>query len=494
MLPKIHRHIDNILASRLGADDLYYQHGESQYILVFDSLNETEARQRCRSLESAICRKLLGEGSALEGIESQSTVAVIDPDLPEHSDVPPSAAIGEFLRQRKGSAEPTDDGERARDRLGSLKEKLDRLLALLGHVEDDLAAGQASGAPSDAKAALLGRLERVTAMLRDTQQALATGGRGSPPAGAVEPGGAGPRQGSDETWDQLVRLLDQTLGKAREELGQSDMLAVLGAEIDIDPGESADATDSNAGDVLFSYQPVWQVRKQVLNAFVCGITMRADGDFTAVDSVMGSEDDENLIASVDRLILMKASADIQRAVESNHKNIIIVPVHFSTLSTPKNRRDYVQNCTTLREDCRQYLVFELIYPFVGVSNLPIVNAMAIVKPFCRAIVLRVGIDYPQFADLGAAGLYSAGTDLAECALGETELAAKINIFKTRTERSRLRSHLYGAGTLAIAVTAIGAGFDFLGRSAVAAPLDSLDGMQRFNLENLYHRRGIIRAE
>lgn len=473
MLAKVHRIIETVLASRLLPQEPFFRYGDCQYILVFDTTDEEDARRRCRSLEELILRKLLGEDGVIRGLDLPPVTGPADARVPP-SPVPSLAAIVEQLtRQAEADARP-----RSAEPSDPVKHRLDRLLGLLGQIAGSLSAHQVPGEQESTKAAALERIDRTTKLARDAARAMATG---DGQAAAIDQ-------------DHVIGLLEQSLSKIHQDMGQLGL--AVGTPFEPEPKRpAAPAGESDWGqsELSLSYLPVWQVKKQAISTFVCGITSRTGSTLDNLEPLIAAEEDPSLVAAVDRLLLLKAIAELRSALEINRRYIIIVPVHYSSLSKKNLRQQYLSTCATLGEDCRPYLIFELVYPFVGVSNLPVINAISLIKPYARAVFLRVGIDYPDFTDLAGAGTFSAGTDLGESGITEIELAAKINSFQSRIERAKLRSHLYGVGTLSLASVAIGAGADFLGGSAVASPLHSLDGMQEYQLTNLFRRHGVFGA-
>ncbi len=471
MLTKVHRIIETVLASRLLPQEPFFRYGDCQYIIVFDTTEEEDARRRCRSLEELILRKLLGEDGVIRGLDLPPIIGPVDSRARPSPGLPLAAIVAQLARQTEASAPP-----RSADRSDPVQPRLDRLLDVLGRIAGSLTAKEVSSEQESVKAAALERIERMSKLARDAERAMANGDG----------------QAAAINQDQVVGLLEQSLGKIQQELGQLGVSVGALGEAEL-KAPALPASDSNGSQsaLSLSYLPVWQVKKQAISTFVCGITSQTGSTIQDLEAMIAAEEDPSLVAAADQLLLLKAIAELRSALEMNRRYIIIVPVHFSSLSKKNLRQQYLSTCATIGEDCRPYLIFELVYPFVGVSNLPVINAISLIKPYARAVFLRVGIDYPDFTDLAGAGTYSAGTDLNESGITEVELAAKINSFQNRIERGKLRSHLYGIGTLSLASVAIGAGVDFLGGSAVASPLHCLDGVQEYQLTNLFRRHGVF---
>lgn len=475
---KIHQIMENVLASRLQAHEPFFRYGEGKYIVVFDLTDEQEANQRCRSLEGLIVRKLLGEESAQNELGIGPTLVGIDPnDLAGR--LLTSAKIAELLGQEIEAFGAAARAARTPGGIDAVKTTLERLQARLGDLADALTRREDPGVSNGARAAILDRVEQMTRLTGDTTQIVAHAAAPAGQAALIDSG-------------VLADLLSQTHTKLEKESSRISLsLSSAFADKREEVIPSLTAIDWSKADLLLSYLPLWQVKRHAISTFVCGIMTKINSVFQSVESMIAAEDDTSIVAAVDQLILLKAITELRCALEMNRKYIIVIPVHFSSLSRQNLRQQYIKTCASLGEDCRPFVIFELIYPYVGVSNLPVINALSTIKQYARAVFLRVGIDYPDFTDLAGAATLSAGTDLAECGLGEIDLVAKINGFKARTERAKLSCLLYGVNTLSLASIAIGAGVDYLGGHSVATPIESLDGMQQYYLENMFRRHGLF---
>lgn len=543
---KVHYIIESILARRLSSGDQYVRQGDDHYYFLFSGLSESEARIKCTLLTQEITAKLMGDEAGmaeLAGLDLRSVVARVD-DI-ESPATAPLKAIDQVLSRKQAEEVRADrDAPEPVDRNTLPKAQLKSLIAILETVERDLKQWHQMTLPAARHGNIVARLEGVAQLLRQAEHAFAemaaaiptpdqdAAGAPASPTATAEPGWqathaeptrpdggpvwteteAGrptepfPTMGisekaamaarADPKWQVfrvLPKLIERTLVKIETELKhQAELLA-----LDIPSAVAATASapepalpepppfDWSEAEVIFSYLPMWQVSKKAINSYLCQLALKANEQIHPIEAMFDDEIDESVIAALDRLVLRKVLQDIHILLRSEHRNIVVVPVHFSTLVSSRARREYLGVCTLVRPEHQPYLVWELIYPHIGISNGPVQQAASVLKPHARAILLRVDLDYPQFDDLAPAGVYAVGTDLADRTQSEAELIHKLEIFKTRAERSGLKAYLHGARSLSLATAAVCAGFDHIDGGIIAPPIDNPEGIQTYRIESVY---------
>ncbi len=541
---KVHYIIEGILARRLSPGDQYVRQGDDHYYFLFSGLSEAEARIKCTLLTQEITAKLMGEEAGIAevaGLRLRSVVARVD--SLEHPATAPLEAVDRTLSHKQAEESRVDRDVPAPPGRHILpKTQLKDLLSVLETIEHDLKQWKLMPPPEARQGSTIARLEGVAHLLRQAEHAFADLAAANPtpdleaagdPASpkAAEPGwqvmpvqpkrvGDGPlwtemepehsaeplvtavpaKVGgplrADPQWqvfNVLPKVIERTLVKIEAELKRQAELLGLGSPPAVPPTASGMKAappepppfDWSEAEVIFSYLPMWQVSKKVINSYLCQLAFKVGEDIRPIETLFDEEIDENVITALDRLVLRKVLQDIHVLLKSEHRNIIVVPVHFATLVSPRARRDYLSVCALIRPELQPYLVWELTYPHLGISNAPIQQAASVLKPHARAIMLRVNIDYPHFDDLIAAGIYAVGTDIAECSQSEGELIHKMEAFKTRVERSGLRAYLHGVRSLSLATAAVCAGFDHIDGRIIAPPIDNPEGIQTYRIESLY---------
>ncbi|CAK0768129.1 hypothetical protein WCLP8_410008 [uncultured Gammaproteobacteria bacterium] len=537
---KAHSLIEGILTHRLSPGDHYIRQDDDSYYFQFSGLSETEARIKCALLTREITIKLMGEEAGMAGLGLQ--FALTRGDGPE-----PSAQLSPGPIERLPDPKQAGDAQANRDssipgnRDAIPKTQIKDLLSILENTERDLKRWQMEPL-AEGRGAIVMRLEGVAQLLRQAEHAFAelaaanpmlaeaaadlptapmtgepdwqpfhvqSGPSVGPPAwteaasgrpteslrpNAPDAAGTPARLAPEwQVFQVLPKLIGRTLVKIEMELrrqaelsGLAPASAVERAGFVVEPVyPEPPPFDWSQAEVIFSYLPMWQVSKKAINSYLCQLALKVGQEIHPIEAMFDGEVDETTIVALDRLVLRKTLQDIHILLKGDRRNIIVVPVHFTTLALSRGRRDYLGICAQIRPEHQSYLVWELIYPHIGIANTPLHQAIAVLKPHARAILLRVDIGYPQFDDLAAAGVYAVGADLPHQSRREGETIRKMEAFKIRAERGGLKAYLHDVGSLSLATAAVCAGFDHIDGAIIAAPIDNPEGIRSYKIESLY---------
>ena len=509
---KVHSIIAGILARRLSAADYYVRQGEENYYFLFSGLSESDAKIKCALLASEIMTSLIGDAAGKEelaGLDFRSVVVQLDDTT--KPEVATLEAIGELLsrKQAQEDAAKAAVAKAAPDELNALpKAQLKGLLPLLEAIEHELKQWRQTPPGSTERAEVVARLEGVGQLLRQAEDAFASHVAIHPPAGqdytAAAPGSplegarddAGPPAHTGPEWQLfhvLPRLIAQTLFKIETELKRQGALLGLEAPQPAPARAAAVAPaprerppfDWAAGEVIFSYLPMWQISKKVINSYLCQLALKDSDEIHPIEALFDDEIDEVVIASLDRLVLREALKSIGVLLKSDRRNNIVVPVHFATLASSRARREYLGVLALVRPEHRPYLIWELSYPHIGISNSPILQAASLLRPYGRRILLRVRIDYRHFDNLAVAGIYAVGTEIADKSGGEARTIHKMESFRARVEQAGLKAYLHGANSLSLATAAVCAGFDHIDGDIIAHSIDNPEGIHSYRIETPY---------
>ncbi len=510
---KIHSIIGGILARRLSRADYFVREGDDKYYFFFSGLSESDAKIKCTLLTSEIMASLIGDKAAkaeLAGLDFRSVVAQVDGATDPAGTT--LEAIDDLLSRKQAEEAPAVS---ARADVTALpKAQLKGLLPLLEAIEHELKQWRQTPPGSDERKEIVARLEGVGQLLRQAEDAFAAhvaanpapgqdetaGGPDSPMATLssvkteLEDAGAPAHRGPEwQLFNVLPGLIAKTLFKIEAELKHQG--ALLGLEAPQAPQPKAFVVepvlrdrppfDWSAGEVVFSYLPMWQISKKAINSYLCQLALQAGDEIHPIEALFDDEIDEVVIASLDRLVLRESLKSIGLLLKSGRRNNIVVPVHFATLASSRARREYLGVLALVRPEHRPYLIWELSYPHIGISNSPILQAASLLRPYGRRILLRVRIDYRHFDNLAVAGIYAVGTDIADGNLGEASTIHKMDTFRARVEQAGLKAYLHGANSLSLATAAVCAGFDHIDGDVIARSIDNPEGIHTYRIETPY---------
>ena len=503
---RVHFIIDRILSRNMSDADYYVRQGDDKYHLLFSGLSESDAQTKCALLTREIFTELLGEGAEkagkadLAGLDIRSAIVRIGSPLPPEG--MSLDAVDRLVITKQ--AENVQDALAPADLKSLPKAGMMGLFSVLEGVEDDLKRWQeAPQAPEDEQAKIIARLEGVGQLLRQGERAVAGHFAGDhpsdqsntlegPPPGTGEPPGV-PRQ-TDQKWKlfhNLPRLLRQTLAKVETQLEHHvKLFGMGGAPVPPlspapKPAEERPPFDWSKAEVVFSYLPMWQVKKKAINSYLCQLALTSGGEIHPIEALFDEKIDETVIASLDRLVLRKALQDIHLLIKSGRPNNIVVPVHYPTLMSSRARQEYLGCAAQVRPELLTYLIWELTDTLLGMSNQPARQAAALLKPYGRAILLRVRLEDRHFDELAGAGIYAIGASLVGTVGGEAKVIHMAETFKARAERSGLRAYLHGVRSLSLATAAVCAGFEHIDGDAIAQAIGNPLAIQSYRIESPY---------
>jgi GGDEF domain-containing protein len=226
-----------------------------------------------------------------------------------------------------------------------------------------------------------------------------------------------------------------------------------------------------------NYRPMWDVGRGVISTFLYA------GEEAAAASRLGDAAD---LAECDRWALSEVSRDLARIVEAGRKLLLTVPVHYSTLSVGVQRRLYLPLCRALTPAMVGLLVFEVVDLPEGIPHGRLVELTALLKPFARALILRLPLQNKLIKMAAEARLFAVGVDLSTQTVSEAETVEALLRFIQSANASRLQTYALGVGSVSLASAAIGGGIDYLNGEIVTDPLSELpESIYRFGIRNLY---------
>lgn len=242
--------------------------------------------------------------------------------------------------------------------------------------------------------------------------------------------------------------------------------------------------DFEVSGVTFVYWPMWHVRRNAIGTFHCTAALPVVGGKAIVGNILESAS-PGLIAMVDAMTLDRVARDIEALLAKGHKALLSLPVHFETLANRKLCREFINVCRRLSDPARQHLMFELSDLPDGVPIARLMELLASIRPFCRAVNLRTRLRTPRLDGLEHGHLYAVGIAMSHEEIDEAEAIFHLNRFVAMTGKLGLRSYVHGMRSRSLVVGALGADFDFVGGMGVASNLDHPQSAYRFETADVY---------
>ena len=420
----------------LGPGDIYSRIDDG-YVIVFATLSNEEAENRCAMIAQELSSKLLGDEGADQALIVTSMVVEVDSAASEHpvEDINHLKNIlaQEHKRHEIGADLPNKTVRPAStppQRLSSARER-------------------PSGGP------------RKTSREGGAATSRSTTSSGKKPVSR----GRGERLDLAATEDRKRR--------------QSEFLASL-KEVD-DTG------------LEFMYEPLWNVASDAVGTYRCIPTrVNEEGELLVGDDALKSTKDAPEISlswrtnMLDWNCLNWVRKDLERNCGDRETNFLAAaPIHFSTLADGAVRAEYIELCRSFSDDMCRFLVFELVGVDPRVYHEALLRAVILLKPYGRAIILNRPIEHSNFKNVETIGLHSVGPDLSLYRGKEESLQKKMEEYVERANQSGFKTYIAGLSSTSMATAAICAGFDFVGGPAIAMLTDRPSGIVDFKLENLF---------
>jgi hypothetical protein len=246
--------------------------------------------------------------------------------------------------------------------------------------------------------------------------------------------------------------------------------------------------------VDFAYQPMWNAPSNKVAIYVCNAMLR-DGDGRALKLAnVGKDQEADVFAIVDRLALRKVKEDLDVAVAKGIPNIIMVPVHFSTLHRHGSRISFMELCSQLPEKQRKVLSWEIVGSHHESWSLQLKSVIKPIIPFGRVIFLRIAnlqTDFPgirrNLPYLRAAGVLGVGVDISTLRGPEAEKLRLLENISELAEKTGLKCYGHGFHSLSMTISAVCMGYQNISGLAVAEPTQRPEGIRESEMENIYGR-------
>jgi hypothetical protein len=237
----------------------------------------------------------------------------------------------------------------------------------------------------------------------------------------------------------------------------------------------------------FSYRPVWDKTRNVVSAYSClGQVRLSDVGPASDDAAAMIGDDPEERARLDDMMQQRVLADIDGLMRDGLQVLLILPVHFETLSSVARRRKFTKVLgERLGEEPRKRLLIEIDGVPVGVMQSRLVELITPLRAHCRGVMLRMPLEASDFTNVKGCGAFAIGADVGARVEPEFTLMMWMNRFARAAEKAGVETYARGLRSLSQVAGSIGAGFGYLDGDAVAKSVAHPRRAVEFRLDDLY---------
>ena len=234
------------------------------------------------------------------------------------------------------------------------------------------------------------------------------------------------------------------------------------------------------------FRPLWLVRGEIVSTFLCvPVAMQENGFYANGYSVLPDPEDRKAITDLDVHMLQGMAWEISRLGAQGKKALLSVPVHFETLAGLQTRIEYTKLCSSLLENHKDRIVFELVELPEGIPQGRILELVSALRPHARAVTARFSLDHTNFAAYRIAGLHAVGVDIYAEKRSEAEIMKRMDRFVELANKNALKTVIHGVRTLSLKTAAVTSGFDYIDGYALTSVAEVPEGAYALGLEASY---------
>ena len=476
---RTHLKIEKILSKHLRSQDLFRQHDDYIYVVVFADTGGADARAIMAMIGKEIERTLLGEQQTNDVLELRT--ATIDAGGGVSFETYSlSEAMAQFLENNETAS--TDDipdqalpGVAASHETGAIpatakNDKLDQIARAHEMIPARLNTFETAppdGSPKAIEFEMLRDLDEELFRLHDR---LA---RHVPlVAKTISAPSEARKSCADDDTSNFPRAITVLLMEAENAFmaGREDERIFLDEEEDLR--------------LSFEYRPLWYVKKRILSGYLIMARLR-DGDIERpLYASLGGRRSEDINALVDRCHLRRALLDIEMQ-RGELDSFVGIPIHFSTLRHTAHRQTIQYLLHTIPQWCRSRIIWEVVDTPIEPMRAHIDDTVSLLSSFGGNVGWHANPNMSSLKALRNSPVKLVGINLRQIKGGEERAFAFMDSWVEAAEEYGMKTYFRGADTRSLALAGVCAGAVWIAGDGIAAPVPNLKGLIPYSEEQLY---------
>ncbi len=473
----VHQFAEKVIEKRVTSQDIYYRVGEDTYVFVFADLSEEEAVIKCSLIAKEIGEQVFGDDWSSDKFGTAVAVASTDGEI-----LLEEASLTNSITKSLMSAKKINPKEILENTPAAIAQKA------MTRIEDDIseiekvARTPAASQEESLKnfRTVMNGIEKIEKQIVVTNE-LTQLNESSPQWQAFTNRVEGEEGSNAKPMDGLAGKLAALIGDTEKLYGNIQDTILERIEEAEEEEEVEEEDELDEPDMAFSYYPILQPVISKIHSYRLTSQIILEKSLWNFDELPQTME-PSAIATFDQLLLRRAIVDLVDCVNLDMLNVIIVPVHFSTLNVTSYRSAYVDICATIPKSMRDLISFEITQSGVQNWHSQLINAISGVKRFARMVCLEMDINSPQFTDLKAIGVDCVGFTWKTGSMSVDAARTKFMNFGKRASQEGLRTYMMGTSTTALYDAAVAANIDFIGGEAIAEGVKQPQGSFEFTVD------------
>jgi hypothetical protein len=242
--------------------------------------------------------------------------------------------------------------------------------------------------------------------------------------------------------------------------------------------------------IIYVYRPIWFIKQNVVSSYTCVPARVTDeGRFAYGSKVLPGGERSGLVGTLDCMTLRRILGDLEKLMQGGTiPPVLGMAIHFETLAISSVRNLFFEICRAIPEPNRRRIVFELLGVPSDIAHPRLYEIVSLVKPFCRAVLLRLQINSHNLIPLDNVPLHAVGLELSDELRPEADLMREMQSFAVRAEKHGFKKYVHGLRSVSLITAAVYAGFDYVDGDPLTSIVDTHADIRRFHPLDLFLTR------
>ena len=191
------------------------------------------------------------------------------------------------------------------------------------------------------------------------------------------------------------------------------------------------------------------------------------------------------ILELDLFSLETTCADVRELIQNQFRFLVVIPVHFTTLTTRPMTRRYLEKCKRIPREVRRYLKFQVSGAPRGVPSTRLEAIGAALKNVSQTLIWETDLQQRDFSAFAVSGFTGVCVDLTKDKRPERAIIQDMNAFAAAAEEHELTCHVHGIRSSSLGIAAGAAGFSFIDGDRVKGVTDFPEHLSHYDWEQFF---------